>query len=84
MSDIEKNSYAMVYDTMFQHVSTFQELLPQLHDDESKVLAFSSLTLNERDIESVTYLLLHKVTILAPFSSNPKLLRDMKLRLDSM
>ena len=51
MSDIEKNSYAMVYDTMFQHVSTFQELLPQLHDDESKVLAFSSLTLNERDIQ---------------------------------
>ena len=84
MSDIEKIPHAMVYDTMLQHLSTFQELLPQLQDDESKMLAFSSLPLYERDIESVSYLLLHKVTILVPYTANPKLLLDLKLRLDSM
>ena len=73
----------MEHGTLFQHVSTFQELLPQLHDGERNLLAFSMLQIHESDIKSITDSLLQKITILTPLPTNPELLQKMKLRLDS-
>ena len=68
----------------FQHLETFSELAKQAHDGEMKLLAFSTVPVNENDIQSLSHLLLKRLTILAPHPVRRELLNDLKLRLDSM
>ena len=68
----------------FQHFETFSELADQAHDGEMKLLAFSTVPVNANDIQSLSHLLLKRLTILAPHPVSQQLLNDLKLRLDSM
>ena len=49
-----------VHDVSFQHVSTFQELVPQLHYEETSLLAFSMQQIRTDDITSIRQALFDK------------------------
>ena len=73
-----------VHGVSFQHVSTFQELIPQLHYAETSLLAFSMQQIHTEDIISIRQALLYQIPILVPLPENPELLLHLTLRLDSL
>ena len=85
-SDTEKMTFDLehVHDVSFQHVSTFQELIPQLHYEETSLLAFSMQQIRTDDITSIRQALLYQIPIVVPLPENPELLLHSTLRLDSL
>ena len=75
--------HAMQQVTQFQQVPTFQELMKALQDGEKNILAFSMKPIDINDIQTLSNLLLQKITVMAPQPANQQLIENIKLRLDS-
>ena len=67
----------------FQQVTSADDLMEQLHEQDSNLLLFSVLQLQENQIHSYASALLQKWTLLMPLPTDTHLVQQLELRLDS-